>query len=255
MKKIKHWGIYIAGIAVSITLMGMTFIPRLPTLWQNIFCGIGASGIGAIVLAAVIELQDETRQMKQNKAIFQAVCSGIQDTIYRLLIVLYRIIKDINAIIEVDQIEFEDIKIEQLIDIYKNALIVINSKTAPILSTDEIIPHAVNQAWGERRNAQKIIQSCNKEIDTFRELFNQQEANFEWTKAVLLTNQIKDEITVEKLHQILLILSDKGLVYNESAFSRAINALKEIIDCGLADVLNEIGFENRKFNSRKGYLM
>lgn len=143
IKKIKHWGIYIAGTAISIALMGMSFIPNCSN-WGNIFCGIGTSGIGAIVLAAVIEIQDETRKMKQNKAIFQAVCTDIYKNINDLLIVLYRIIKDINTIIEVEKIRFEGIGLEQLINIYEKALIVIKNKTAPILCTDEIIPHEVS---------------------------------------------------------------------------------------------------------------
>lgn len=85
-------------------------------------------------------------------------------------------------------------------------------------------------------------------------MFNQQKADFELTKAVLLANQISDKKHIEKLYQVLLILSDKGIVYNESAFSRAINALKEIADCGLTDILKDIGFDNLKFDNNNGYL-
>lgn len=71
--------IYIVGLAVSILLLGLYFInPQSP--WCTIFVSVGASGIGAVILACFIEWSNEKTRYENRQ--------DIRKTKFHLVVVL-----------------------------------------------------------------------------------------------------------------------------------------------------------------------
>ena len=79
MKKIMgirqaNFVIYVVGFIISASLIGLYFIkPCLPIL--IVFCSIGASGIGAVLLAYFIDLSNEFRNEKNKQELTRKIFS------------------------------------------------------------------------------------------------------------------------------------------------------------------------------------
>lgn len=76
--------IYILGLAISLLLLGLYFIaPDSP--WCIVSCSIGASGIGAVVLAYFIEWSNEKTKEENKRAIRASKLYSIETKAIRLL--------------------------------------------------------------------------------------------------------------------------------------------------------------------------
>lgn len=253
MKKNIHWWIYGGGLIISTLFIGISFIDMCQN-GKNVLCGIGASGIGAVFLSFAIEWQNETRKIKQNKAIFQATNTDISNNIHFLLLVVYRIIADFDKILNFNNLRFSNITFQELLNLYIDDLEIIENEAAPYLCSEETISKDLMNNMRKQSKVKKLLLSYNEEIDNYRKNFDEINKQFEITKPILLANGICNTQQAGKLHQVLKILSSQGCVAHSEALLEMGKSLKELRDCELLTVINEICFERVRFNNENGYL-
>lgn len=253
MKKNIHWWIYGVGLFISVVCIGLSFINMCQD-GKNVLCGIGASGIGAVFLSFAIEWSNENRRIKQSNAIFQATNTEISNTIYFLLIVIYRIIADFDKIINFNNLRFTNITFQELLNLFIEDIEIIENEAAPYLCSEETISEDLMNNMRKQSKVKKLLLSYNEEIDNYRKKFDEINKQFEITKPILLANGICNAQQAGKLHQVLKILSSQGCVTHSDALLEMGKSLKELRDCELLTVLNEICFERVRFNNENGYL-
>lgn len=254
MKRNIHWWIYGWGLGLSILFIGLSFISKKSPAWQNVFCGIGASGVGAVFLSFALEWQNESRKIKDNKTIFQAFSIDIYRSLCYLLIVINRLIDDFYREIDVESFSFENINIKSLIEKYCDAINRIKEEATPILCTEELISEEMMTKMRIQSRVKKWLTSCNQDIDKYREEFNSLKDKFETSKSILLANGICDKNKVFRLNQVLHILSTQGCLTHQESLIEMGRSLKELIDCELISVLEDIGFNFITFSNMRGYL-
>lgn len=254
MERYIHWWIYSGGLAFSILFIGLSFINKLPLGWQNVFCGIGASGIGAVFLSFALEWANETRRIKQNKLIFQTSNSDIFSSICSLLRVVNRIITTINHSMGIDNCKIENVNVEELVKMFCDAIKKIENMTIPILSNSEIVSTKEMEYMRTQRHCGELLSSHNEEIEKFRQNFDSLKEKFDTTKSILLTNSICDLRQVNYLQAVLEILSSQNRSSKKFALIEIGNSLKELRTCGLIPTINDIGFSRILFNTKNSVL-
>ncbi len=95
MKKIlgvdtKNFIIYIIGLFLSIIFISVSFAFGSEDNWRNVFCGVGASGVGAVVLAYFIDfanIKSGENEIKNKRVIlFASLKSNISSSISGMFI-------------------------------------------------------------------------------------------------------------------------------------------------------------------------
>lgn len=254
MKKGIHYGIYGIGLAISLLLIGLYFIDK-DNAWCILFCSVGASLIGAIVLGFSIDCINLNNKTEQSKRIFQLAHKQLYSTIISLMMKLNLFVNEFYQIIDKQtDFKYENLTITGLIQKYIDIIKEVKIFIAPIISSNEIISTEELDIHRKQQKVKDLLNKYSNSIIEFREQFNELLQTAKQQQNLLLVNDSTFEKDIFQVIELLNILSyQRKDICKDYELIELGNSMEEIITCKVVEVLKKIGFENVRFNNLKRY--
>ncbi len=246
--------VYLIGFIVSAVCIGLYFCDCINCNWQNIFMSAGASLIGAIVLAACIDLHNRKSRKRQ------FFVANIE--LYRLLnILFFRYYDSINNVYYKLYQEFDYKKINDKVDIINLLKIFsqigedLKNKTAPVLSDGE-------NDFNDYRSYNEAVVELRKYDEEFikkRKEFSVLKERFDLSKPSLLSSGLMTENEMFMLDSLYSIFcyqepSDTAISFRQAEIIELGKDFAEMAEIFPPQFFSKLGFKC-KYHTPNGYLM
>ncbi len=248
--------IYLFFLILSIILICLYFINPYYSGYI-LSCNIGASLIGAVFLSFAIDITNKLNINKQNKLIMKVINSDIIYEIKLLLMEINNAINDIYLDLQLEEsIEFENQDIKNLLILYVNSINNIKNKVAPIAMCSGIVSEESLVHERLKNKAKNTLKVYDKRFQEIRKKFDNLQDKFEFSKNILLINEVAYPNTIFNIRAIIEILQTQ----NDFAFNKEYElleigqSLNKLKTDELINVLITIGFDRIVFSNKKGFL-
>ncbi|MBR2384954.1 MAG: hypothetical protein IKA99_05060 [Clostridia bacterium] len=252
----KNFIIYFFALIVSLVSIALGFILYEGfNIWATVFLSIGTSGVGAVLLAFFIERSNNLTKIEQAEFIIKTTYRPLFNSLTWLLMSVNNIICEYHKKFINNEFRFEKVSIQELFSIFQKKIEEIENYLAPVAASNGI---ATSEEFEESKKQQKFVEHLKSQNCSFKYSF----ADFERVEQQICPQEtflLSLDSSYEKVfHDANTIIKHIKYALTKETLSPRIfeigHALEMLKDQMRLDSLNAIGFNDIKFNNKKGFL-